>query len=148
MYKSETEKAIVKKKKTIMLVDDDLEFLEELQVMLNLIGYKTKRFSRGEQALQSIKKVKPDLILLDLKMDGMSGFDFTKALQADPEIKNIPIIIVSAFCSEPNIELLKNIYKIKRIVEKPVKPLDIISKVEAVFSKTNKGGINHGKNSY
>jgi len=55
-------------KKKIMVIDDNKEFLEELQELLNLTGYDTVVFSDGTSALKMVSKIKPDVILLDLKL--------------------------------------------------------------------------------
>lgn len=111
--------------------------------ILQLSGYETRGFSSGEEALASVKKAQPDLILLDLKMNGKSGFDVAKELKSDPETEDIPVIIVSAFISDKDMVRLLEDCKLKRCLQKPVKPLNIIFQIEDVFSEINDG---KGKN--
>lgn len=129
---------LVNKKKTIMVVDDSIEFLKEFQEMLQLSGYKTIGFLSGEAALVSVKKEKPDLILLDLKMNGKSGFDVVEELKADSETENIPIIIVAAFISDKDSDYLIKDCKVKKCIQKPIKPLDIVTEIETTFAEMKK----------
>ena len=61
-------------KNKVMVVDDDIEFLEEIEETLKLSGFDTSVFTNGITALQMAQKIKPDIILLDLKMKEKSGF--------------------------------------------------------------------------
>ncbi len=80
----------------ILAVDD---VSENLKLLLNLLipaGYKVRPASNGAEALDAVMEKKPDLILLDIKMPGMDGFEVCKRLKADSQLKKIPIIFISA----------------------------------------------------
>ena len=80
----------------ILIVDDDLRNLRLLEALLQPEGYSTRSATSGEEALSSIEKEKPDLILLDVMMPGMTGYQVAGALKSDPATANIPIIMVTA----------------------------------------------------
>lgn len=84
----------------IMIVDDDEDFLDELQESLRLEGYEAATFTTGASALKAARKSKPDLAILDLKMRGKSGFQVAEALRGMEETKNIPIIAMTGFYTQ------------------------------------------------
>jgi putative two-component system response regulator len=81
---------------TILVVDDELKNCKLLEAMLRPEGYLTLTAANGEEALASIAEQAPDLILLDIMMPGMDGYQVASTLKADPATANIPIIMVTA----------------------------------------------------
>ena len=125
--KSKAEKM---KKKKIMVVDDDREFLEELKETLSLSGYDAAVFSNGATALKMVRKIKPDIILLDLKMKGKNGFQVADELKRSAETAHIPIIAMTAFYTEKEHTILMDMCGIQTCLIKPFSSLDVISKIE------------------
>ena len=82
--------------KTIIVVDDTPENLKLLTGMLSEQGYRVRIAPNGERALVSVQREPPDLILLDILMPGMDGFQVCRALKADERLRDIPVIFVSA----------------------------------------------------
>lgn len=121
------------KNKEIMIVDDDSEFLGQFEEMLNLSGYDTLRHLSGESALKALDQEKPDLILLDLKMEGKSGFEVANILHNNPATAGIPVIVMSGVFSDEHYRNLIEKYGIRRYLQKPIKPLDVISEIESIF---------------
>ena len=80
----------------ILIVDDESQNCRLLEALLAPEGYETRTAASGEDALVSIAKDPPDLILLDVMMPGLDGRQVAKALKADPATANIPIIMVTA----------------------------------------------------
>jgi signal transduction histidine kinase/DNA-binding response OmpR family regulator len=80
----------------IMVVDDDLSSLRMMNNILSEHGYQVRPAGDGRLALRSIEKVAPDLILLDIKMPGMDGYEVCRRLQADEKSRKIPVIFISA----------------------------------------------------
>ncbi|MEW5895892.1 MAG: response regulator [Candidatus Omnitrophota bacterium] len=117
-----------------MIVDDDKEFLKEFEEMLNLSGYQNRTFPNGEAALKAVKSVQPDLILLDLRMDGKSGFEVVYDLRKDPATHDIPVIAISAFYTNEDCRRLIKEFNVRKVLVKPIKPLDVISEIESVFA--------------
>lgn len=83
------------RRKTIMVVDDEASIRELLRQELEAEGYTVREAKDGRDALAQIKKEKPDLIILDVMMPELSGFDVAAVLRNDPETFNIPIVILS-----------------------------------------------------
>jgi signal transduction histidine kinase len=117
-------------KATILLVDDDPRNLQMLLVQLSDSGYKLLIASNGEQALRQAKYVCPDLILLDIMMPGIDGFETCRRLKADNTTKNIPVIFITA--------LTETVDKIKGFavggvdyITKPFQHEEVLARVNA-----------------
>jgi two-component system, sensor histidine kinase and response regulator len=82
-------------KANILIVDDNVENLCMLEEMLSLLGYKAQPASDGEQALDLMKTNVPDLILLDINMPGMDGYEVCAKLKEDEKLSAIPVIFLS-----------------------------------------------------
>jgi PAS domain S-box-containing protein len=83
-------------KGTILLVDDIPENLQLLSEILLTYNYIVRRVTSGKMALKTVKIKPPDVILLDIKMPEMDGYEVCQALKADPDLCDIPVIFVSA----------------------------------------------------
>jgi putative two-component system response regulator len=81
---------------TIMVVDDNPENLKLLQAMLQCNGYRPLTFPSGYLALQAALRHPPDLILLDIDMPVMNGFEVCRRLKAESALKEIPVLFISA----------------------------------------------------
>jgi CheY-like chemotaxis protein len=81
---------------TILIVDDEIQNRKLLVALLWPEGYLTLTAASGEEALVSIAQRAPDLILLDIMMPGMDGYEVASTLKANPATASIPIIMVTA----------------------------------------------------
>ncbi|MHA2204082.1 MAG: response regulator [Candidatus Hodarchaeales archaeon] len=91
-------------KKSILIVDDEEDTLEMLSTILEHENYLTWKATNGNEALELVEKV-PDLVLLDIRMPGLSGLEVCRRLKQDDKFKHIPIIIFSAKVLSHDIEL-------------------------------------------
>jgi two-component system chemotaxis response regulator CheY len=84
--------------KRILLVEDAEDIADSMTELLGDEGYEIANAREGEQALQMLRSADtlPDLILLDLMMPGMDGFAFREAQRKDPQLANIPVVLMSA----------------------------------------------------
>lgn len=128
--------------KRVMIVDDDKEFLEELNETLALSGYDMVAVNDAVSALEVANKTKPDIIILDLKMPGQSGFQVADELKRLSGLSHIPVIAMTAFFKEES-SLLMNMHGIKKCLKKPFNPLDIIAEIEKTLAE-NEGGDRKG----
>jgi PAS domain S-box-containing protein len=85
-----------RQKGDIQIVDDIPENMDVLALMLTKVGHEVRMAISGELALKSVRADPPDLILLDIMMPGMSGFDVCEQLKADERTRDIPVIFISA----------------------------------------------------
>lgn len=90
-------------KERILVVDDEEDILELVRYNLSKEGYKVDCTNNGEQALSIIEKEPPDLVVLDLMLPGIDGFDVCKAIRTNAASKHIPIIMLTARSEEADV---------------------------------------------
>ena len=80
----------------ILIVDDDLESLKLISLMLQRRGYEVTAAQSGEQALSKIENENPNLIILDVMMPDMDGYEVCRYLRANPQTSHLPVIMFTA----------------------------------------------------
>jgi DNA-binding response OmpR family regulator len=113
----------------VMIIDDDKEFLGELQEILDANGYDMTALTNSESAVDVAMESKPDVILMDLKMPGKSGFELADEISHKSELKNVPIIAMSAFFRD-DFNSLMNLCGISKCLKKPFALSDAVSAIE------------------
>ncbi|MFH1855752.1 MAG: response regulator [Candidatus Omnitrophota bacterium] len=121
--------------KKVVIIDDEEDFLKEISEILISHGYEAKPFFSPEQAIKKIKIIQPDIILLDFKMEEMSGFEIAEKLSNDKETAHIPIIGITGFYTEREYHLPIKMCGIKKYLLKPVEPQELISEIEKLSKK-------------
>lgn len=81
--------------KKIVIFDDDKAILGALESVLDFVDWDLVTFSSGQDAIQVISREKPDLILMDMMLDGFDGRDICRAIKENADLKSIPIILIS-----------------------------------------------------
>ena len=84
-------------KKTILFIEDEDELLTTVGALLRDQGYQVLQTVRAEEALLMLKESKPDLILADIKLPGIDGFDLFRAVQGDEKLRKIPFMFLTAY---------------------------------------------------
>ena len=125
----------MKNKEKILIVDDETINLEFFDVMLSKLGFIVEKAESGEEALEKIKESRPDLIVLDNIMSGISGWEVTKILKNDSEyedFKNVPIIMFSAMDAvEDKIEGFE--LGVEDYITKPFNFSEVLARIRAVL---------------
>ena len=85
--------------KTVLVVEDNPVHASLVKYLLDAKGFDTVHAVRGENAHQLARDHRPDLIIMDIQLPGVSGIEVTKAIKADDDLKRTPIIAVTAFAS-------------------------------------------------
>ena len=120
--------------KRILVIEDNDSLREEISVVLEIEGYAVATAENGRIGLERIKEVRPDLVICDLMMPEMDGFETLKAIRADPEIEALPVIILTAREERQDMrrgmELGADDY-----IMKPFKIGDLLRGVTAAFEK-------------
>ncbi len=127
-------------KKYILLVDDDVQFVETVQTLLDSAGYSIATAYETTKGLELAKQKKPDLILLDVMFAGRpgpDGFEISRELKKDAQLKDVPIIIISGvrkvfgmnFKYEPDEQWMP----VKSFLDKPVKPDKLLSEIKKIL---------------
>jgi len=122
-------------KKKIFIVDDEIDIQNIIEVSLKKEGYDTFTFSSAEEASESLSKNTPDLIILDIMMEGMDGYEFCRKLRSSDKFSDIPVIFLSAKSDEFDrvLELGGDDY-----MAKPFSIKELRSRVKAVLRRTSK----------
>lgn len=124
-------------KKRIIVVDDQEDVLSLLKDSLSTNGFEVLVCKEAAKALQSIKSFKPDLILLDLLMPDLGGFEICEILNSDQETRGIPIIIISGFGDLVDV---KKAYKLGAVgyFVKPFALNDLTKEINKVIANKEK----------
>jgi len=104
---------------TVLLVDDDPRNRRLLETLLQADGYAVISAENGTAALQSLFNQAPDLVLLDLMMPDLDGFDVLRRLRAHPEFRTLPIVIVTAL-DDPGSDARLAAAGVDAVLRKPI----------------------------
>jgi two-component system, cell cycle response regulator DivK len=121
---------------TILVVDDSTTNVVLLEAILDEKGYKIETALNAKEAYTLIEKHTPDLILLDLLMPKISGFDFLQEIRKNETTRTTPVIVISALTDEDNIEKIMSMGAID-FVKKPIDLQYLVDKVESVLEDTH-----------
>jgi pilus assembly protein CpaE len=123
----------------ILVVDDDLDTLRLVGLMLQRQGYQITAADNGAQALTLAQSEFPNLILLDVMMPGMDGYEVARRLRANPGTANIPIIMFTAK-SQVDDKVLGFEVGVDDYLTKPTQPRELFAHVKAVLARGRKTG--------
>ena len=123
--------------RTIVIIDDDENVSGALKRILEVTGgYKVSIAANGKAGLKLVRKTLPDLVLLDVIMPGIDGFEVLKRLKSDTRTMSIPVVMVSGETDEESkirgARLYTDLY-----ITKPVVPDDLLTRVAQVFKRRN-----------
>ena len=121
--------------KVILLVDDDLTLREMYEERFKAEGFDIIQASNGEEAIKKAKENKPNVILLDIMMPKINGFDVLKELKADPELKEIPVIVLTALIQDVDRVQGKKLGAVDYIVKSETMPGEVITKIQNAIGK-------------
>lgn len=121
--------------KCIVCVEDEPEMIDLIRLILGRRGFEVKGAAGGVEGLQVIREDQPDLILLDLMMPDMDGWEVYQQLKADEKTKHIPVIVVTAKAQSIDKVLALHIAKVDDYIAKPFSPQELVSSIEKVLQK-------------
>ena len=121
-------------KKRVVCVEDEPEIIDLIRLILGRKGFDLTGATGGLEGLETIRRVKPDLVLLDLMMPDMDGWEVYQQMKADPDLKGIPVIVVTAKAQSIDKILGLHIAKVDDYVTKPFGPQELLQSVERVLS--------------
>jgi DNA-binding response OmpR family regulator len=119
--------------RNVLYIEDDLEMIDLVSMILNRRGFIVKGAQGGRYGLEILATEKPDVILLDLMMPDMDGWEVYQQIKANDETKDIPIIIVTARAQAIDRVLGLHIAKVDDYICKPFRPQELIESVEHVL---------------
>ena len=126
---------MAEKTRRILCIEDEPEMIDLIRLILSRKGFEVSGASGGQEGIYKIRNEKPDLILLDLMMPFMDGWEVYQQMKADEATKNIPVIVVTAKAQSIDKVLGLHIAKVDDYIAKPFSPKELIDSVERVFAK-------------
>ena len=123
---------------TVLVVDDDPVILKLLEVNFEMEGFQVVRAADGAEGLERAREVRPDIVVLDVMMPRMTGYEVAKALREDDGTAHIPIIFVTARAQSSDVERGMEL-GVEDYVTKPFDPLDLIDRVNALLARRQDG---------
>ncbi|UCG66913.1 MAG: response regulator [Deltaproteobacteria bacterium] len=127
------------KKTKVLVVDDEPDVVEMLKMVLENASYEVVSAFDGRRGIEKAKKEKPDVIVLDLMMPEMDGFEACKAMKHDPELKRVPILVLTAigqhishtkYARDLGLGLESDDY-----IDKPVDPTVLLKRIATLLRK-------------
>lgn len=131
--------------KNVLLIEDDPLMVGVLAQNIERAGFRVESTSNAEEALKKLPLQKPDIILLDILLPGLNGFDFLQMIKNDKKFSAIPVIILSNFGSRTDIDKGMVMGATAYLIKSNVLPEDVISKIKEVLVLDASGTSNDEK---
>ena len=121
----------------ILIAEDEREIRDLITFTLQFAGYEVVTASNGAEAVSLARQENPDLILLDVRMPRMTGYEACAAIKTDPKLKNVPVIFLSAKGQESEIQA-GLVAGAKEYLIKPIAPDQLTARIQVVLSQLGK----------
>lgn len=126
---------MTEKNKTVIYIEDEPEMVDLVTLILNRKGFSVKGANGGREGLDLVKKDMPDLVLLDLMMPDVDGWDVYQQMKADEKTRKIPVIVITAKAQSIDKVLGLHIAKVEAYISKPFTPQELLDSVDKIFGK-------------
>ncbi len=117
----------------VVCIEDEREMIDLVQLILTRRGYEVHGALGGREGLALIAAIKPDLVLLDLMMPDMDGWEVYQQMKANEQMKSIPVIVVTAKAQSIDKVLGLHIAKVHDYITKPFGPAELLASVARVL---------------
>jgi two-component system, OmpR family, response regulator VicR len=124
-----------KNTKMILCIEDEQEMIDLIRLILSPRGFEIRGANGGKEGLEIIRKDHPDLVLLDLMMPEMDGWEVYQQMKAGEATKNIPVIVVTAKAQSIDKVLGLHIAKVDDFIVKPFSPQELLTSVDKVLER-------------
>jgi two-component system, OmpR family, response regulator VicR len=130
---SSQEKKVEETSGRVVYVEDEQEMIDLVRIILARKGYEVIGANGGREGLVKIRQFLPDLVLLDLMMPDMDGWDVYQQMKADAKTRDIPVIIITAKAQSIDKVLGLHIAKVDDYIAKPFSPHELVDSVDKIF---------------
>ena len=117
--------------KHVLLIEDEPNIIEAISFILSRDGWKVDTHSNGQTAMEAVRKKRPDLIILDVMLPGMSGYDILRGLREGDETADIPVLMLTARGQTKDREMAEKIGA-NRFMTKPFSNAEMLDAVRAL----------------
>lgn len=136
-------------KKKILAVDDEPYVLRVIQMKLQNAGYEVETVTNGIEAWEKIKSGKPDMLITDIAMPGLNGYELTRKVRMNENFRDLPVLMLTGR-GENKDELKGYEAGVNQFLTKPFSPRELLSMVEEILTRDSKAtvvkeGANGGK---
>jgi DNA-binding response OmpR family regulator len=121
--------------KRILCIEDEPEMIDLIRLILSRRGFEVEGAAGGQEGLEKVRQRPPDLVLLDLMMPDMDGWEVYQQMKAGEKTRDIPVIVVTAKAQSIDKVLGLHIAKVDDYIAKPFSPQDLLNSVDKVFSQ-------------
>lgn len=125
----------------VLMADDDDMLLSMYKERLQLAGYNVESYPNGMETLAHIQSFGPDIIMLDVMMPKMNGYETLAKIKSDPATKNIPVVMLSALMRDFNKDKAVQGGAEDYLIKSEAMPSDVVTKIEEVLEKFGKGAV-------
>jgi two-component system, OmpR family, response regulator VicR len=122
---------------SIVYIEDDIEMIDLVKLILSRRGFEVKGAHGGREGLDVVQHERPDLILLDLMMPDVDGWDVYQQLKANEGTRDIPVIVITAKAQPIDRVLGLHIAKVDDYISKPFHPQELIDSIDKVLKANN-----------
>ena len=123
--------------KLVVCIEDEQEMIDLVQLILGRRGFTVEGANGGLEGLEKVQKRKPDLVLLDLMMPDMDGWEVYQRMKSDEELRDIPVIVVTAKAQSIDKVLGLHIAKVDDYITKPFGPQELLESVEKILGQAD-----------
>lgn len=123
-----------KPRSVVYYIEDDLEMIDLVTLILSRRGFQVKGAHGGRKGLDMVLQQPPDLILLDLMMPGMDGWEVYQQIKANEKVRHVPVIVITAKAQDIDKVLGLHIAKVDDYICKPFRPQELLDSVERVIN--------------
>jgi CheY-like chemotaxis protein len=124
-------KALAKQGPLVLAVDDDASILRVVEMLLSRNGYTVRTAASGEDALTMLRSIVPAVLITDVQMPGMSGYDLCSVVKSDARLQNVPVIFLTAQGSPQDYKTGHDLGAVV-YMSKPFKPEKLLHAVQMV----------------
>lgn len=121
------------KLKRVVCIEDEPEMIDLIRLILGRKGFQVIGADGGVEGLKTMRREKPDLVLLDLMMPDLDGWSVYKQMKSDASLKDIPVIVVTAKAQSVDKVLGLHIAKVDDYITKPFSPQELLESIEKVL---------------
>jgi two-component system response regulator VicR len=121
----------------VVCIEDEPEMIDLVKLILGRKGFQVTGAMGGREGLEVIARDKPDIVLLDLMMPDMDGWEVYQKMKADDAMRTIPVIVVTAKAQSIDKVLGLHIAKVDDYITKPFGPQELLESVEKVIARQN-----------
>jgi DNA-binding response OmpR family regulator len=120
--------------KRVIYFEDDKDMVELVRIILGREGYQVEGVTEGQAGIKAVQQSSPDVVLLDLMLPDMDGWEIYRQLKHDQSTADIPVIVITAKAQSIDKVLGLEIAKVDDYISKPFRPNELVDRVEEVLS--------------